>query len=74
MLEEQAVPLLLWVGIGPLYPSGSAASLYLVVRLLLDFVKLIKSHRVPARRVCTFITALPWGHVIAPVEFVILKC
>ena len=43
ILEEQAVPLLLWVDTGPLCPSGSAAYLYLLVKLLLDFAKLINA-------------------------------
>ena len=32
-----------------------------------------KSHTVPVSRDCIFIIALPWGHINAPVEFVILK-
>jgi len=35
--------------------------------------KLCKRPAVPARRDSTFIIALPWGHVKAPVGFVALK-
>jgi len=39
-----------------------------------EFSKDYKSRTVPARRDCIFIIALPWGHINALVEFVILKC
>jgi len=45
--------------------------IYPVVKLLLSFAN--KSHTVPVSRDCIFIIALPWGHINAPVEFVILK-
>ena len=35
------------------------------------FCKEYKSHTVPARRDCIFIIALPWGHINAPVQFVL---
>ena len=43
--------------------------------LLLSVAKIINLIQFkPARRDCIFIIALLWGHVNAPVEFVILKC
>ena len=38
------------------------------------FCKDYESHTVTAGRDCILIIALPWGHINAPVEFVILKC